>query len=49
MRKAMEQYLADLHIHSLIAIALILFFITIFVNGAARLLIYKTSFKGARK
>jgi len=32
---------SDLHVHSLIAIALILFFITIVVNGAARLMIYR--------
>lgn len=39
---------SDLHIHSLIAIALILFFITIVVNGLARLMIYKLNGMGAK-
>lgn len=39
---------SDLHVHSLIAIALILFFITIVVNGLARLMIYKLNTGGAK-
>jgi len=39
---------SDLHIHSLIAIALILFFITIVVNALARIMIYKTTLKGKK-
>jgi phosphate transport system permease protein len=39
---------SDLHVHSLIAIALILFCITIIVNGLARLMIYQSKFKKAK-
>lgn len=39
---------SDIYVHSLIAIAFILFCITIVVNGLARLMIYKVSVQGAR-
>jgi phosphate transport system permease protein len=40
---------SDLHVHSLISIALILFCMTIVVNGLARLLIYQVNLKGAKQ
>jgi phosphate transport system permease protein len=40
---------SDLHVHSLIAIALVLFCITIVVNGLARLMIYRVAVKGGKK
>lgn len=39
---------SDLYVHSLIGIGLILFFITVVVNGLARLMIYKMSFNPAK-
>ncbi|MCG3206113.1 MAG: Phosphate transport system permease protein PstC [Elusimicrobia bacterium] len=40
---------SDLYVHSLIAIALTLFAITIIVNGLARLMIYKTTLSKGRR
>lgn len=40
---------SDLYVHSLIAIALSLFGITVIVNGLARLLIYKTTLNKGRR
>ena len=39
---------SDMYVHSLIAIALTLFVITVAVNGLARLLIYKTKLQKRR-
>ena len=39
---------SDLHVHSLIAIALVLFCMTILINGLARLMIYKLNIRSSK-